>query len=291
MAGMGQWILLQIILLILYTPWASIFIEQTQRHQSGFWLDQPTLSSIVNSFSAFSGSRFSFVCFSTLLFFIIALRVRDRRDLKKWWCAIKSCLQNHQLSGLNSVLLLLVWLLTPVLLPFVLSQISTPMYLTRGMIGASPAFYLLIAKGVDSTDGWKAMKLVMIGFIVLLSAGNVWKYHTKIKKEQWREVAYHVDTQAGRGALVLFYPPFCQRAFNFYSHRLDLVKESLQEKTSEIDEMYGKRLETLMKNQQTVWAILCDKREDREKVVKTLEEGYDVIWHQHYVGIELVQFK
>jgi hypothetical protein len=188
------------------------------------------------------------------------------------------------------VLLLLVWLLVPVLLPFALSQISTPIYLTRGMIGASPAFYLLIAKGVDSADGHKAMQLIMIGIIVLLSAGNVWDYHTKIKKEQWREVAYQVDTQAGRGELVVFYPSFCQTAFDFYSHRLDLVKKSLQEKNSEIEEVYRKRL-GVFKDQQTVWAVLCDKREGRERVEKAIEETYNIIWHQHYVGIELVRFK
>ncbi|HKA56094.1 MAG TPA: glycosyltransferase family 39 protein [Candidatus Binatia bacterium] len=61
-------VLLQGAVLLLYTPWLSATLAQTERVRQGFWIERPTPFSVVSTLSTYSGSRLSF-----FIFVIVAL--------------------------------------------------------------------------------------------------------------------------------------------------------------------------------------------------------------------------
>ena len=301
-----RWILTQSLLIILFIPWIKIFIAQIFGVvKGGFWVPTPSLLSIVKSFGAYSGGILLFLLFLILLSFSIIKYEGignniDRRNILK---SIKSCYRKIRLLNINDILLLLVWLLTPIILPFTISLFSTPIYTTKYTIVASPAFYLLVAKGISNVSH-KYLKSTIISIIIIISLVYVREYYIKIDKEQWRDVASHIDANAKNGDLLLFNAYYCQPVFDYYSKRTDLVRDHYSEKNI-------KRLETTVEGYKRVWVIrrvqsihrqvqqhpwlskwiLQYSKDEKALITKKLIETYNLPYQKKYVGINIALFE
>ena len=287
-----RWILFQIILVILYVPWISILINSILELQSGLWIPVPTIRSIIGTFSEYSGRTLLLLLFLILSSFSIITyeKVKGKINWKDFLKSIESYSWNINLSNVNRIYLLLVWLLTPIILPFILSQFSTPIYITRYTIAASLAFYILIAKGIDNINT-KSIKLAIIILVIAFSLGCVGEYYTEVDKEQWREVANYIDINAESGDLLLFNAGCCQETvFDYYSKRADLNKKPFTEKTRDIDEKNIKELRPTVEGYSRVWVILSHSRDYKGLIKKTLNESYSLSYQKKYVGIDLSLF-
>ncbi len=138
------WLSVQGLLFLLFLPWLGVLVDQVNHIQRGYWITSPTLSSLVTTFSTYSGSDLSLVLFLLTIALPVILRSR-----------IENPAEGHPTSPERPLLLIGLWLATPILVPFILSQFIQPIYLTRGTIGASCAFYLMLAKGADSVREYK----------------------------------------------------------------------------------------------------------------------------------------
>lgn len=98
---------------------------------------------------------------------------------------------------------LLLWLsfLIPVLLPFTVSLLYKPMFLTRYMMGVTPPLYLLIAGAALSPRRWPLVALLLAP-VVWFSAQGAVNFHTRPQKVQWREAAAQLDRAAQPGDVV-----------------------------------------------------------------------------------------
>ena len=269
-----RWLGLQGLLLLLFVPWLSFLIDQVDRLQGGYWRAPPTFSSLRKTFSAYSGSNLSLVLFSAVasLPFLVRSRLRDSAD--------------EHLSRLgNPVALVVAWLAIPILTPFVLSLFVMPVYLTRGTVGASCAFYLLVAKGVESVRASTVAALFLVGLIGIFSAVNVLQYYAKPTREQWREVVRTVDTQAQEEDLMLFQPAFCQIPFAYYSARTDVEHRPLSTYLGK-----GEQKEPPPSLPPRVWLVLCDNQHPDEHLLKRLTTGYRRISYEEYFGIDVAFF-
>ena len=286
-----EWVILQSIPLMLYLPWVRIFLNQVRKQQAGFWLETPTISSVERTFSAYAGSRASLL----LLLFIVVLPWIQHALWKGKDVGNEGArsLEKRGLRSSNSAswsfALLLTWLLTPILLPFAISQVATPMYLTRGAGSASCALYILVANGVYRIKGARILQPLMGSLIFIFFAVNLYGYYTKVKKEQWRELARYVDNQAGPGDLVLFYPSFCQHAFDYYSTRRDLAKKGSWDNGD--DEAKRRQLIMMSTESDPVWFILCDARAKRTSMEQMLGEAYSHLSLVHFKELDLVRLE
>ena len=267
------WLSLQGILLLLFLPWLGFLIDQIERLQDGYWRAPPTLSSLRKTFAAYSGSNLSLVLFSVVasLPFLIRSRLKGSAD-------------EHPLRLGNPVALVVAWLAIPILTPFVLSLFVMPIYLTRGTIGASCAFYLMVAKGVDSVRASPLASLFLVGLISVFSAVNVFQYYAKPTRKQWREVVRAVDTQAQEEDLILFQPAFCQTPFAYYSARTAEHRP--------LSAYLGRQeqKEPLLLLPPRVWLVLCDNHHPDEHVLKRLTAGHQRIAYEEYFGIDVSLF-
>ena len=175
--SLKKWLKYQIILGALYLPGFVLFAKHTLAIQGGFWLPEPTLNAIPRAFVIYSGS---FYLSLVLVIFSLLSFISFRQGHKS------SDTDNINLSKSNRLYLLLLWLFVPIFLPFLLSLFSTPVLLYRYTIGASLAFYLLAALGVVAT-GKRALMLVIVCVILVLSYLNLNKYYESVDKYQWRE--------------------------------------------------------------------------------------------------------
>jgi mannosyltransferase len=155
------WIVLQTLVLILFTPWIFILINQISRVETmGFWIHEPSIINLIASFHIYSSKSPLLLLIYLLLILFPIWEISCRMRGSFYW--------KEHLLGARGILLLLVLIVTSNVLPFIVSKISTPVYLFRTTISASVAFYLLVAKGIKDL-GHKLLEILTVTVIVLLS--------------------------------------------------------------------------------------------------------------------------
>ena len=281
------------IILILFLPWVNIMISMLFDLQVEFWILEPTILSIPQTFLIYAGTYTSFGIILLLLF--CTLVIYGLFFLKEWKVKIRW-------SDRNQNYLLLIWMWIPILVPFFISFISAPLFITRITIGASLAFYLLAANGLKYIDK-KAIKNSVLALIIILSLCNCVIYYNEINKERWKEVTEYVESNAHSGDLLIFHAGFgLDKAFNFYAKRDDLDKTPFPEIGLDINKDAIYELKALLKDKERVWLILSHGRDEDNLIIKNLKIDYDLIYHREYVskginshypyvGIELFQFQ
>lgn len=222
--SLSKWIALQVITGLLFVPGFLIWYKNTLAIQRGFWLSEPTVVDIARYFYHFSGRDYVlFFLFSILAAFsLISFRyiihsknIKDIIDIKDD--------PNHKsfLSNVSGMYLLLLWLFIPILIPFVISNISTPILHTRYIIGSSLAFFLLASKGIWNLHN-KRLTVIIPVVILLLSIWPLSVYYTDAQKHEWRETVAYLEESARENDSVFVYPYFDVSTAEYYRRREDL---------------------------------------------------------------------
>jgi hypothetical protein len=126
----------------------------------------------------------------------------------------------RELTATSSQLpLLACWLLSPIVIPFILSFLIAPMYTDRYTITAAPAFYLLVAWVLF---GIRKVVPVVISLAVLMLTviPGLANYYVTDIHEQWREVAAYVEENSRPADVIVFAPNMGigiqQKTFDWY---------------------------------------------------------------------------
>jgi hypothetical protein len=128
----------------------------------------------------------------------------------------------------HTACLLLAWLLVPIVVPFIVSHLYRPMLLDRYTIAASPAFYLLIAGGIEALRGIKYSRALTASFtiaVAVVSLAATFGYFAATTHTPWREIAGYVEGHARPGDLVLFNEGSGRLMFGYYPKREDVTEE------------------------------------------------------------------
>jgi len=281
-----KWISLQFLLILLYLPWITALIEGVNKIQGGFWIPEPNLLELVKTFYIFSGSSLLILLFSISSLFAIfkiqRLNLNVSKDSKQY--------------------LLLTWLLSPIIIPLIISKFTQPFYHFKYTIAASLAFYILVAAGVKNLRS-RNIKLIVISLIVLFSLMNVAGYYSEINKERWRNAANLIDSNAQAGDLLLFNAGNTRGSYDYYSKRDDLVKKRFPEKTRDVDDINIKNLASIIEDHERVWVIYSHSGDHQGLITSTLNESYNLLSHKsfvsnrgynsgkEYVGVEIYLFE
>jgi uncharacterized membrane protein len=295
------WILIQGVLILLFCPWIPIFIDQIYFVKSGFWIEAPDINIIKSTFLSYSqGSKILMYMYIFLSIFSIISYETDIGEFKpvNLFKSIESYQWKISLSNTAMIYFLYLWLLIPIVLPIIISRLSSPIYHIKYTIPALPAFYLLVSKGITNIRN-KYIKTAVICFTIAFSAQAIWWYHTTIHKEQWRDAVGYIDTNARTDDLLLFNSFICKSLlFDHYSKRPDLIKQNslIKEKFPErnrdrVDDAYVADLRAIVKDHDRVWVILSHSGENKELINKTLLRSYNLSCHKEYAGITVDFFE
>ena len=221
--GLRWWFFgVQIATVTLFLPWIPTFIDRVSHVSQGFWIPRPTLKSILYTVKDYAGGDDGLSWISFFLFSIFcAIGLISVKRLEGGWIwrkplqGIKKLSLNISPEYVEESLLLLMWFAFPIVVPFVVSQVATPMYLSRYTISASPAFYLLVAKGISSFTSRMALFCLII-IIFLLSLPGLQNYYTQTKKDQWRETTRFVEHNGRAKDVIIIWPDFSHLPFDYY---------------------------------------------------------------------------
>jgi mannosyltransferase len=205
-----KWLLSAGAVAVLYVPgvvWLAVNVLSSGGawNNAMFWVPEPTLTHVVDFFVLYSGFALVAAAFGLLAAFGLFDLVRSKQGSAAW--------------------LLLAWLLVPIVVPFVVSHLYRPMLLDRYTIAASPAFYLLVARGIEALGGvmyWRALAAVAVAVVSLVATFG---YFAATTTTPWREISGYVDDHARPGDLVLFNEGSGRLVFGYYFTREDVTEE------------------------------------------------------------------
>ena len=290
-----KWILIQISLIIIFAPWIHTFIIRVFDVVPGYtFLKVPNITrTLFSTFIWFSGSKLLLIPFILLwMFSIISYeKIRGRIIWRDFFSSLACYRWQLRFISTRENYFLIVWLLTPIILPLIISRIYTPIYTFRYAIGASLAFYVLVANGINNINH-KYIRPIIIVIVTILSLITILNYYTKINKEQWRDVANYIDTNAGNEDLLLFNAKYCQKyVFDYYSKRTDFVKKGFPKKGNNVDKENIVELAPILGGYNRVWIILSHSDANSELIIETISKSYILAYYNKFKGIKLYFFE
>jgi hypothetical protein len=195
--------------------------------------------------------------------------------------------------------LLLLWLMVPIALPFLLSQIVTPLYEHRYSIAALPALYLLVAVGmlhigrvaVHAIATIRATTKRVMPLAALAVAGALFSvigfsslsmlhsYYTTPKKEPWRDVASQVERYAKPSDTLVVSKRYMRTPYHFYARENNLPQNEIALDPEQISDV---RL--AVRDSNRVWLLLTylEEKQIKDFKGKLKQEEFKVADHKLY---------
>jgi uncharacterized membrane protein len=196
-----SWFVAQAFILLAVSPGLFIALRKVVTGTSGAmqWIPDPALWKPLTTLLAFIGAGLDYPAWPTVVagtsFLVIGtLLFAVRRGTDDWLASARNLVGvvRDVSAKQDQLLFVACWLLCPIVIPFVLSKVVGPMYISRYTISASPAFYLLLALGLSAVR--KVVPVfISLGAIVILIAPGLRTYYVSDVKEQWREAAAYVE--------------------------------------------------------------------------------------------------
>ncbi len=113
--------------------------------------------------------------------------------------------------------LLLIWLLVPPVAVYLVS-LRMPIFLDRYLIWAMPAFLALAALGIMAVArAWRVAGWVLLGIIVALNLGTIWRQGHQPIKSDFRAAARFISEHSQSGDAVLFQIPYVRYTYSYYA--------------------------------------------------------------------------
>ncbi|MDD1720574.1 MAG: glycosyltransferase family 39 protein [Euryarchaeota archaeon] len=291
----GQWIALEAIVMILFVPWIAVLVPRTLHiEKSGFWIQPPTVNTLVQTFTAYAGTTTLLTLF--LILSVLSLftyyKVQGAMDWKAPFHALTSYAWNVRIHNIAAVYLLVVWVLALNILPFAISRLSTPIYLYKYTIAASVALYLLVAAGI-STINWRYAKVGVILVISIVCVANVQPYYTTIAKPQAREAINTVVQNANSGDLAILWPSWHTEVFSYYNTKADLPVSPI---TSTSVASITNETHSKIEGHDRIWWVYAryDSASNQQvysAILAGLNESYALSFSKHYSGYDVYLFE
>jgi mannosyltransferase len=202
----GAWIAAQALVFAGFLWWLPVFTWQVSLVQTSFWISEPEPMGFLGSFRAYAASP-GMLSLLWLLIAIGAFHLARRPTAPP--------------ATRPALFFVLPWLAGPILFPFVLSLIGSPIFLPKYTIAASVPFALLAAAGISAVP-FHVIRSAILVACVALSVRALPAYYNVASKDGWRDAVPIVEALARVEDAVVLYPYFNKIAFDFYRTREDL---------------------------------------------------------------------
>ncbi|MDT4895656.1 MAG: mannosyltransferase [Acidobacteriota bacterium] len=283
-----RWLIAQVILAVLFVPWLSVQLQQFSRVQQGFWIPKLPPRLLLYTLEMYAGSY-------QLAWILAVLIVLAVVSSWKGWNAeslTKSQAGESQLlQGRLKLALLLLWLACPILLPYIVSQFSSPIFLPKYTIAALPAFVILAARGLLSVR-FHQLRMIVVLLLVCFSLVVLRNYFTAYKKDLWRESVAAFSQLAKPDDLVLFNDQSGLVPFKYYDRRSDLVAKPFPDYDSKLEaDNLAEQLKGAIEGHARVWLVLSHPNTLTPLIPQQLARWYAPLEHITYPGVEMYLFE
>jgi uncharacterized membrane protein len=288
--SLKRWLLAQLVLALLFVPWFFALLRQVSRVRRGFWIPDEPPRAILDALYLHAGStNLAWVLFPLVAFAVLSAwkGVRKEAGVPASQTQIKDGFNSERLK----IYLLLLWLVCPIILPFLVSKFSSPIFLPKYTIPALPAFIILAARGLSRVR-FHQLRMLAAVFILCFSLIALRNYYGTVRKDQWRDAVSGLEQKAEMNDLILLNPPSSIAAFDYYSKRTDLVKIPFPDYKWDFKaETVAQYLKPVVEGRRRVWLLLSQQNQLSPLISKHLGESYDLKAHGIYSGVETFLFE
>jgi len=284
-----RWVPAQIALLVLFLPWLSVLMQQVSRVQKGFWIPRLPPSALFDTLVTYAGSIQLAWIFFPLASLAIFLGWKGSTENRG-----EPLLNDATGSELDSRLkthFLVLWFVCPIILPFIVSRFSSPIFLPKYTIPASLGFIILVARGFF-TVRYHQLRMVLILLIAGFSLIALRSYYTADRKDKWRDAVASFQKLARPNDVVLFNQQSGYGPFDYYARRADLIEIPFPDYSSELRvDNVAELLKPVVEGRDRVWLVLSHQGILSPLIVEQLKEWYAITAHREDPGVEIYLFE
>ena len=272
------WVTLQALVGLSLVPYLWIVYEQYFRDRvlEGYisWIPEPTLGTIWSHLTVYFGSRFNEVATVLAIFavFLIGLAI------------LKDRVEQPADGPFAATPTLALWAAIPIVVPFALSHLITPLLIDRYTAVAGVAMFVLVARGIQVVGMTPRRGLalaVVIGLVLTVPLAGM---YAEPQKEQWEETVDLVESNAGNNALVMLSPH--HPSYEYYATAEHLRIEGTPWAFTRQD------IEMMLVGQDEIWLVLSHTSPEEEAKLHDIfeEEGFTLEREDHFIGIQVYRY-
>jgi 4-amino-4-deoxy-L-arabinose transferase-like glycosyltransferase len=218
---------------VLYLPWIPSLLAQIAYVHQGFWVPKPTISTFFQTLTLIAGFYPDYLT-------AVAARFSPLSSGTAWVCVLAgvSLLCAALVAGglwrvpraqRSRNIALLLYCLLPILLVFLLSQITRSLYINRVFTNSSVVVPLVFAYPLALRKGRR--ERILFGFLgivlALTTALSAFGYLRDQEKEDWRGAATSLLRIPERNRLIVFAPTAGEILFDYYAQRFPRLGPSV----------------------------------------------------------------
>jgi mannosyltransferase len=220
---------------VAFSPWIYVLYAYTFKGTIEVlnWIPQPSPYIVARSMGSLAGAGYLWAALGVILVLIIfclcLAGVFYLPNVLKQHSAPENS-KNNKSSKLAALIteprtaLLLIWFLFPLAIALILSFAIRPIFATRYLIGITPVFYLLAARGIEGINSFMKNRSTqanlaafsLIALVAVISAPGLYNYYAHPQKEQWREATTLIEQMAQPGDAVVFSEDHDHYPFDYY---------------------------------------------------------------------------
>jgi uncharacterized membrane protein len=285
-----RWLLAQIALLVLFLPWLSVQLQQFSRVQEGFWIPKLPPRLLLYTLTMYAGSNYLAWILSALIVLAVLAGWKGLGEAPRA-ATPSGDIKDGVAAGRLKLCLLLLWLLCPILLPYLVSQFSSPIFLPKYTIAALPAFTILAARGLLGLR-FHQLRVIVVVLLICFSALTLRNYFGSLKKDLWREAVASISGLTRPNDLVLFHDQSGQVPFEYYYRRRDLVGKPFPDYNSKLSaDNLAEQLKAATREHDRVWLVVSHPNDLTPLIPQQLGGWYDKTQHITYPGVEMYLFE
>ena len=289
--------ILQFIVLICFLPWLPTMLEQTQLALKGIVPPQlsanpefsmayletlnpsPNLLIVLSSYLSFQGySWFPYTLYPELIFYAALSVFGIYFSLKR------------NLLTFENIFFVILWLIIPVLTPFIISQRFNLLFNWRYLIFVSPAYLILISNGIINIGKkYTVLGIFLLWLVIMHSVIGLPSYYAFGQKEQWREVAQYIKENELTEDLILADPGWIVPAFKYYYDASSEIVGVVSSRNMNSNQDYFESIQCKVEKAKRIWLILSDTPA-KGFYKKKLLEYCQQINVKDYINVQVILF-
>lgn len=283
--SLGNWIMAQMGILLLWSPWIYFFIKQAGKVNRRFWIPEPTWDTLIGTLAVFLNPSLSYL--------------QGSQGMVMWLIyGMVLCLGLVYFRKKWAHFLLLAALFVIPFLGELIVSIRRPIFYDRTLLWTTIPLFLLLAAGVAQLK-FRPLILLALASLVGINLFSAADYYRFYQKEDWRTPAGYVALFAEPDDLVLFNSNVVVVAFDYYFEPyarqygiqvekrgvpLDLFDSGVLE--PEMTENDIPALLALLDGRSRVWLVYShtDYTDPMGFIPQTLASQMTVTWEREFYG-------
>jgi uncharacterized membrane protein len=266
-----RWIGTQTGVFLCFLPWLLPFLQQTGTAMQGnLWIPRRGMNFLLETIRSYTAYLiYPQIVWGYIFLFLLGLfQLRQLRGTWRW-TTVQQSLESYRwevrFDTLKRSGFLLLWFICPILIPFLLSRLFTPIFWPRYTIGAIPAFYLVLSHGFWLIPTMFLRVLVIVA-ICIASLASLQQYYTPSnwshiahyyiwENEPWREWVAFLNQHVEPDDIIVLAPANSSIPFRYYA------KDALpyHALSAMVNDETRTRLDTITRDKKRLW-MLARKR-------------------------------